>query len=101
MLKYVKKFENKRPEPVLLPTDASELSHRGGKIRHHSPIQNIRWVRLYKKAEGPHGPAYRFNTYIVCFGVNRRGDEMQSNLVFLSRPEMPKVRAPASFRSIF
>ena len=53
MLKYVKKFENKRPEPVLLSTDASELSHRGGKIRLHSPLQNIRWVRLYKKAERP------------------------------------------------
>ena len=46
-----------------------------------------------------HGPAYRFNTYIVCFGVNQREDEKQSNLVFVYQTEMPTVRAPACFRS--
>ena len=38
---------------------------------------------------------------MVCFGVNRQGDETQSYLVFLSQTEMYTVRAPACFRSLY
>ena len=30
-----------------------------------------------------HAPAFRFNTYINYFGVNRQGHETQLNLVFV------------------
>ena len=77
MLKYVKKCQK---QLVILACDATGMS------------QPLCLMSLFVQSGGKrHAPAFRFNTYVMCFGLNRWRNKSQSNLVFVFRTEMPRV----------
>ena len=81
MLKYFKKFENNRP--ALLPTHPTHQN---------SPCAEVTFFNTgeFKKGDKKPAPAFRFNNYEVCFGVNRWGNGTQSNLVYVCERKMPR-----------
>ena len=71
MLKYVKKFENKRP--VLLPT------------HQNSPIAEVRFQNKAGEFDftiETHSPVFRFNTYIVCLAYTDSEMELTRTCCF-------------------